>query len=78
MSDMSRLLDDRVFNKETILDSTVNLVPFGILLFFLVLFVLATPEGWKDGSLMSIYMITIIVSMAWGLLHLTYATAKRI
>lgn len=75
---MSRLLDDRVFNKETLLDSTVNLIPFGILLFFLVLFAVATPEGWRDGSLMSIYMWTIIISMIWGLLHLTYATAKRI
>lgn len=75
---MSRLLDDRVFNKETLLDSTVNLVPFGILLVFLVTYVLLTPEGWKDGSLMGIYMITLIISMIWGLLHLTYATAKRI
>lgn len=75
---MSRLLDDRVFNKETLLDSTVNLVPFVILTCFLVLFTVATPEGWKDGSLMSIYMLTIIISMIWGLLHLTYATAKRI
>ncbi|WP_122089141.1 DUF6684 family protein [Halalkalicoccus subterraneus] len=75
---MSRLLDDRVFNKETLLDSTVNLVPFGILAFFLVLFIVATPDGWKDGSLMSIYMLTLVISMSWGLLHLTYATAKRI
>ncbi|ADJ15700.1 DUF6684 family protein [Halalkalicoccus jeotgali] len=75
---MSRLLDDRVFNKETLLDSTVNLVPFAILMFFLVLYVVATPSGWQDGSLMSIYMLTIIISMIWGLLHLTYATAKRI
>ncbi|MDL5363663.1 DUF6684 family protein [Halalkalicoccus sp. NIPERK01] len=75
---MSRLLDDRVFNKETLLDSTVNLVPFAILMFFLVLYVVATPEGWKDGSYYSIYMLTLIISMIWGLLHLTYATAKRI
>lgn len=75
---MSRLLDDRVFNKETLLDSTVNLVPFFILLFFLVLFVVATPEGWQDGSYYSIYMITMIISFMWGLLHLTYATAKRV
>lgn len=75
---MSRLLDDRVFNKETLLDSTVNLVPFFILLFFFILFAVATPQGWRDGPLMSIYMWTIMISMSWGLLHLTYATAKRI
>lgn len=75
---MSRLLDERVFNKETILDSTVNLVPFAILLFFLILFIVATPEGWKDGSLMSIYMLTIVISFMWGVLHLTYAAAKRL
>ena len=75
---MSRMFDDRVFNKETLLDSTVNLVPFVILTCFLVLFVVATPEGWKDGSLMGIYMLTLVISMIWGLLHLTYATAKRI
>lgn len=75
---MSRLLDERVFNKETLLDSTVNLIPFVILLFFTVLFLVATPEGWKDGSLMSIYMLTIMISMIWSLLHLTYATAKRL
>lgn len=75
---MSRMLDDRVFNKETLLDATVNLIPFVILVSFLVLFVVATPEGWKDGSLGGIYMLTLIISMIWGLLHLTYATAKRI
>jgi hypothetical protein len=75
---MSRLLDDRVFNKETLLDSTVNLIPFGIMLFFLALFAVATPAGWQEGHLMSIYMWTILISMIWGLLHLTYATAKRI
>lgn len=75
---MSRLLDDRVFNKETLLDSTVNLVPFFILLFFFLVYAVATPEGWQEGALMNIYMWTIFISMMWGLLHLTYATAKRI
>lgn len=75
---MSRLLDDRVFNKETLLDSTVNLVPFFIMVFFFVLFAVTIPEGWRDGALMDIYMWTIMLSMMWGLLHLTYATAKRI
>lgn len=75
---MSRMLDERVFNRETLLDTTVNLIPFGILTCFLVLFVVATPEGWKDGSLMSIYMLTLIISMIWGLLHLTYAAARRV
>ncbi len=75
---MSRLFDDRVFNKETLLDSTVNLIPFGIMLVFLVTYVLLTPQGWQDGAYGGIYMITLIVSMIWGLLHLTYATAKRI
>lgn len=75
---MSRLLDDRVFNKETLLDSTVNLVPFFILLFFFLLYAVAIPDGWRDGALMDIYMWTIMISMMWGLLHLTYATAKRI
>lgn len=75
---MSRLFDERVFNKETLLDATVNLVPAAILLCFFVLFAVATPEGWQDGALMGIYMLTLIISMGWGLLHLTYATAKRI
>lgn len=75
---MSRLLDDRVFNKETLLDSTVNLVPFFIMVFFFLLFAVTIPEGWRDGALMDIYMWTILLSMMWGLLHLTYATAKRI
>lgn len=75
---MSRLLDDRVFNKETLLDSTVNLVPFFIMVFFFVLFAVTIPDGWRDGALMDIYMWTILLSMMWGLLHLTYATAKRI
>ena len=75
---MSRLLDDRVFNKETLLDSTVNLVPFGILLVFFLIYAISTPEGWREGALMNIYMWTIMISMLWGLLHLTYATAKRV
>jgi hypothetical protein len=78
MVDVNRYLDDRVFNKETILDSTVNLIPFGILLFFFVLFAVAIPEGWRTGALMDVYMWTIMISMIWGLLHLTYATAKRL
>ncbi len=75
---MSRLLDDRVFNKETLLDSTVNLIPFVILLVFLVIFAVATPQRWRDGALFSIYMWTLVISMMWSLLHLTYAAAKRL
>lgn len=75
---MSRLLDERVFNKETLLDATVNLIPFGILLIFFLLFAVAMPEGWRSGPLMDIYLWTIMISFMWGLLHLTYATAKRI
>lgn len=74
----SDLLDERVFNRETILDATVNLVPFAILLIFLALFAVYNPWHSEDAWLMTIYMWTIMLGMIVGLLQLTYAAAKRL
>lgn len=69
-------MDSRVFNRETMLDTTVNIIPLGILLFFLVFFVVFNP--W-DQSLM-IYLITHALTIIpfVALTIITYIAAKYI
>ncbi|WP_335999470.1 DUF6684 family protein [Halorientalis halophila] len=64
------------FDRETILDLTVNMIPLGILLFFIIVFGVANPWGWNN------VISTIqfgIVGLAFILLAiLTYYSGKAI
>ncbi|SIR83992.1 hypothetical protein SAMN05421858_4086 [Haladaptatus litoreus] len=59
---------DVVFDRETLLDISVNIVPMVILLFFIVLFVVWTP--WSGEPLISAmsHLLTIIPFVLLGLL----------
>lgn len=66
-----------VFDRETLLDALVNVVPLGILLFFTVLFVVSDP--WSQGiSFVRALQHSLIAVPFVGLALLTYWTAKHV
>jgi hypothetical protein len=67
---------EKIFDRETVLDLTVNFIPLGILVFFLVGFLVVDPYGF-DSVLTSIQM-AILVAMLIGLGALTYYSGKAI
>ncbi|RXK46212.1 DUF6684 family protein [Halorientalis pallida] len=64
------------FDRETILDLTVNMIPLGILLFFIVAFGLVNPFGW-DNVISSLQFGILIASFVL-LAILTYYSGKAI
>ncbi|MFB6179373.1 MAG: DUF6684 family protein [Halorientalis sp.] len=64
------------FDRETILDLTVNVIPLGILAFFIVAYAFFNPFGWN--SLISTLQFAIIIVTAVLLSILTYAAGKAI
>lgn len=66
-----------IFEKDTLLDITVNLIPLGILAFFIGVFLVFNPWGGTPTLARAIQM-AIVVSMFIGLAYLTYEAAVRI
>lgn len=71
-------MSSTIFDKDTLLDLTVNIVPLAILGFFLVGFLLVNPWGESGISLERVLQIAIIAVTFIGLVHITYVSAKRI
>ncbi|WP_227355163.1 DUF6684 family protein [Haladaptatus salinisoli] len=67
---------ERVFDRETILDLTVNVVPLGIMAFFLVLFIVVTP--WKGSFFIDVIGWGLLVVPFVALALLTYVAAIKI
>jgi hypothetical protein len=67
---------ERVFTKDTMLDLVVNIIPLGILAFFIGLFVLWGPYSWDP--LYSTLMLGIIAVAGILLTVLTYFSAIAI
>ncbi|MFT4923769.1 MAG: threonine/homoserine/homoserine lactone efflux protein [Haloarculaceae archaeon] len=67
---------EKIFDRETILDLTVNIIPLGILLFFLVAFTVYAPFGFD--SVISTIQFAIVGVSAFGLAVLTYYSGKAI
>lgn len=65
------------WDRETLLDVLVNVVPLAVLVVFMVLFLLVTPWG-LDLSAASLLQFGLIVSMILSLGYLTKVTAERI
>lgn len=66
-----------IFDKEVLLDLTVNFVPLGIMAFFIALFLVYNP--WATGSTLgAVIQMALIVLPFIGLSILTYVSAKRI
>lgn len=66
----------KTFDKETILDLTVNLIPLGIILFFVLLFGLTDSFGFD--LLPSVIGYGLLVVPFVGLAVLTYLSGKAI
>ncbi|SDF85607.1 DUF6684 family protein [Halorientalis regularis] len=64
------------FDRETILDLTVNMIPLGILLFFIVAFGLVNPFGWNN--VISTIQFGILIAAFVLLAVLTYYSGKAI
>lgn len=69
-------MSKRVFDRETMLDLSVNLIPLGILLFFVALFAVVTPFPF-DSVIVAIQM-SIVILTGIGLAILTYYSGVAI
>jgi hypothetical protein len=65
-----------VFEAETWLDLTVNLVPLGIIAFFFALFAALSPWGFE--GLTSVVAFALLVVPFVALAGLTYVAARKI
>ncbi|ELZ84185.1 DUF6684 family protein [Haloferax larsenii] len=66
----------KTFDKDTILDLTVNMVPLAIILFFVVAFAVVNPFGFE--SLASGLQYTLLIAPFVLLAVLTYLSGKAI
>lgn len=64
------------FDRETLLDLTVNAIPLGIMLFFIALFVLVNPFG--SDPVGTAIQLTIVGVTFLALFILTYVSGKAI
>ncbi|WP_435180647.1 DUF6684 family protein [Halorussus sp. AFM4] len=62
-----------VFNRETLLDISVNIVPLGILAFFILMFLLNSP--WPSSLFISVIVLGLHIVPFVGLAILTYVAA---
>ncbi len=67
---------ESTLDRETLLDITVNVIPLGMLTFFLVLFLALSP--WGGGSLAGLISLGLIVVPLVSLALLTYIAARKI
>ena len=65
-----------IFDQETWLDITVNLVPLVIIGFFIALYTVASP--WQIEGLTSTIAFALLVLPFLGLAYLTYVAAQYI
>lgn len=70
-------MSTRVFDRETMLDLLVNVVPLVILLFFIGLFLVYDPFGYET-SIYSYLQIGIVGVTFIALAYLTYVSGKAI
>lgn len=64
------------FTRDTLLDLTVNVVPLGIILFFIVLFLVVTPWGWDPFPVLVSHGLLVIPFVSLALL--TYVAGRVI
>ncbi|MUV88879.1 cox cluster protein [Halapricum sp. CBA1109] len=71
-------MSSRTFDRDTILDLTVNVIPLAILGVFIVTFVLYSPGPFAFDSVASTLQLSIIGTTFVGLLALTYYMGKAV
>jgi flagellar biosynthesis/type III secretory pathway M-ring protein FliF/YscJ len=69
-------MEKELFDRETVLDLTVNFIPLGILLVFVVLYLVFNPFGF--GSVISSIQFAIIGAMFVALAALTYYSGAAV
>jgi uncharacterized membrane protein YuzA (DUF378 family) len=69
-------MSEKVFDRETLLDLLVNVIPFVILAFFFVGYIVYAPFGFD--SVISSIQLAIIGISAIGLMALTYFSGKAV
>jgi len=67
-----------IFDRETMLDLTVNFIPLFIILFFIVGFAVFAPFGFEPASLGTIMQYVLLLFPFVALAVLTYFSAKVI
>ncbi|WP_224447321.1 DUF6684 family protein [Haloprofundus salilacus] len=73
---MANTNTNKIFDRETLLDLTVNMIPLFIILFFVVLFLLYQP--WGGDLFPTAIMVGLHVVPFVGLAILTYVSGKAI
>lgn len=69
-------MSERLFDRETLLDLTVNVIPLGILAFFVAVYALV--GSFPDDPLIVLIQMSIILLTAGALAVLTYYSGKAI
>lgn len=69
-------MSSSTFDRETLLDLVVNAIPLGIILFFIVVFVVLNPFG--SAPVQTALQFTIMIAMFVGLGLLTYISGRAI
>ena len=69
-------MSEKVFDRETLLDLTVNVIPFGIMAIFFALYLVFNPFG--GGSVITAVQLSIVGVSALGLLILTYYSGAAV
>jgi hypothetical protein len=69
-------MSERLFDRETLLDLTVNVIPLGILVFFVAAY--AVIGSFPDDPVVVLVQMSIILLTAGGLAVLTYYSGKAI
>ncbi|WP_138005403.1 DUF6684 family protein [Halalkalirubrum salinum] len=69
-------MESKIFDKETLLDLTVNFIPLGIILTFIAVFAVVSPWGFDIRASGIMYAVMIIMFTALGVL--TYLSGKAI
>ena len=69
-------MSERVFDRETLLDISVNVVPLGIILFFVVTY--AFVGDYPSDPLVFVVQMSIMALTGIGLVVLTYYSGRAI
>jgi hypothetical protein len=69
-------MEKELFDRDTLLDLTVNFIPLGILLLFIVIYLVFNPFGF--GGLVSVIQFSIIGIMFIALAVLTYYSGAAV
>ena len=69
-------MSEKVFDRETLLDLTVNVIPFGILVIFFAAYLLFNP--FEGDILITAIQLAIVGVSALGLMILTYYSGAAV